>query len=62
MKEPVLVFLAFVAVITGLFLMLHAVESYYEYEFSRWIVAISGSVLFAGGVTYFWKHSKFYRR
>jgi general stress protein CsbA len=52
-------FFAFASVIAGSVLI--AVNAWKPYYLSEWIGAIAGVVFLAGGVTYFWTRSKFYK-
>jgi uncharacterized membrane protein len=60
-KELVKCFIAFASVITGVLLIvfLFQGEAYYVND---WTCGILGVALLAGGVTYFWTRSKFYKK
>jgi uncharacterized membrane protein len=59
--ELVKSFLAFASVITGVLLIVFMFKGEFYYV-DNWICGILGVALLAGGVTYFWTRSKFYKK
>jgi hypothetical protein len=59
MKEFMRVFLAFFSIGAGICLILTADQS--AYYFPVWVPYCLGIVLIAGGITYFWTRSRFYK-
>jgi hypothetical protein len=59
MKEWMRVFLAFLSIGGGICLILTASDI--TYYFPIWVPYFTGIVLIAGGITYFWTRSKFYK-
>ena len=63
MTELVKSFLAFISVITGVILIVFLFNGYnYNWYVIALFCGILGVVLLAGGVTYFWTKSKFYKK
>ena len=59
MKEWMKVFLAFASIGTGTCFILRAYEL--TYYLAEWMPYCIGIILIAGGITYFWTRSKFYK-
>lgn len=59
MKEWVKVFLAFLAIVTGLYCV---AELFIQGMYFFWFGGIIGVILLAGGATYFWTRTNLYKR
>jgi len=59
MKEWMKVFLGFISILAGICCVMNVRNL--DYYFGEWVPYCIGIVLMAGGITFFWTRSKFYK-